>query len=121
MFVAAIMVYAMATERLVARAWYEVIAVSILPLNSCLNPVFHSDLYQRLTGYFKKPNELVRPAPVRITDRQSPLSPGRDMIEMRDIGSQSAGDIGVGSQLAGDIVFESQPAGESCVVSSENL
>eukprot|EP00116_Pleurobrachia_bachei_P003984 sb/3464246/ len=111
MFVAAIMVYAMATERLVARAWYEVIAVSILPLNSCLNPVFHSDLYQRLTEYFKKPNELVRPEPVGNTDRQSPLSLGRDMIEMRNMGSQRVGDI----------VVESQQVGDNCVVSSENL
>ena len=123
MIVGAIMVYSMATERLVASTWYEVIAVSILPLNSCLNPVFHSDLYQRLVGCCKKLTGIVCPRVSTDTDNNA--------IEMRnitfqpagDIGvaSQSAGDIGVASRSAGDIGVASQSAGDIGVVIGENL
>eukprot|EP00116_Pleurobrachia_bachei_P009717 sb/3469979/ len=49
-FVLTIMVYTMVTERLVGSTWYEITAITILPLNSCLNPVFHSDLYKKITA-----------------------------------------------------------------------
>eukprot|EP00116_Pleurobrachia_bachei_P002206 sb/3462468/ len=50
MFVAGIMVYTMLTDQLVTSTWYELTAIVILPLNSCINPVCHSDLYNKGRG-----------------------------------------------------------------------
>eukprot|EP00116_Pleurobrachia_bachei_P000876 sb/3461138/ len=47
LFVAGIMVRAIVSKEIISATWYEVTAISILPLNSCLNPVFHSDLYKK--------------------------------------------------------------------------
>ena len=44
LFATSIMIYSLSTASLVSSSWYEVTAISILPLNSCLNPLFHTDL-----------------------------------------------------------------------------
>eukprot|EP00116_Pleurobrachia_bachei_P002286 sb/3462548/ len=47
LFATSIMMYSLSTASLVSSSWYEVTAISILPLNSCLNPLFHTDLGKR--------------------------------------------------------------------------
>eukprot|EP00116_Pleurobrachia_bachei_P002463 sb/3462725/ len=81
LFVAGIMIYTMITERLVSSTWYDATAISILPLNSCLNPVFHSDLYKLVLCWWKKLNIFRSPkATVEIEMRENSLFRSRDWL-----------------------------------------
>eukprot|EP00116_Pleurobrachia_bachei_P014200 sb/3474462/ len=85
LFVAGIMIYTMITERLVSSTWYDATAISILPLNSCLNPVFHSDLYKLVLSWWKKPNQPIRPTKENIEIEMKEIGQGNDTTRGSDI------------------------------------